>query len=95
MKTLIATVLLVSGVAAAAAAQAPARTVKELYAAAAYEDALAAAKRLGPDARAEEEQYRVFSLIALGMSLLALQYLVQIIDERLAPILTEKRHGRA
>jgi TRAP-type C4-dicarboxylate transport system permease small subunit len=36
-----------------------------------------------------------FSLIALGMSLLALQYLVQIIDERLAPILAEERHGRA
>jgi TRAP-type C4-dicarboxylate transport system permease small subunit len=36
-----------------------------------------------------------FSLIALGMSLLALQYLVQIIDGRLAPILAERRHGRA
>jgi TRAP-type C4-dicarboxylate transport system permease small subunit len=36
-----------------------------------------------------------FSLIALGMSLLALQYLVQIIDERLAPIVAGGRHGRA
>lgn len=36
-----------------------------------------------------------FSLIALGMSLLALQYLVQIIDERLAPMLGGSRHGRA
>lgn len=36
-----------------------------------------------------------FSFIALGMSLLALQYLVQIIDGRLAPMLAERRHGRA
>ncbi len=36
-----------------------------------------------------------FSLIALGMSLLALQYLVQIVDARLAPILAGGRHGRA
>ena len=36
-----------------------------------------------------------FSLIALGMSLLALQYLVQIVDQRLAPMLAERRHGRA
>jgi TRAP-type C4-dicarboxylate transport system permease small subunit len=36
-----------------------------------------------------------FSMIALGMSLLALQYLVQIIDGRLAPILAGGRHGRA
>lgn len=36
-----------------------------------------------------------FGIIALGMSLLALQYLVQIIDGRLAPILAERRHGRA
>ena len=36
-----------------------------------------------------------FSLIALGMSLLALQYLVQIIDGRLAPMLAGRRHGRA
>ncbi len=36
-----------------------------------------------------------FSLIALGMSLLALQYLVQIIDRRLAPMLAGRRHGRA
>lgn len=36
-----------------------------------------------------------FGFIALGMSLLALQYLVQIIDERLTPILKGGRHGRA
>ena len=80
MKTLIATVLLVSGVAAAAAAQAPSRSVKELYAAAAYEDALAAAKQLGPDAQAEEEQYRVFSLIALGRTDEALKAMEALIS---------------
>lgn len=36
-----------------------------------------------------------FGLIALGMTLLALQYLVQIIDQRLVPILQGGRHGRA
>ena len=36
-----------------------------------------------------------FAFIALGMSLLALQYLVQIVDERLAPIFSGGRHGRA
>lgn len=36
-----------------------------------------------------------FAFIALGMSLLALQYLVQIVDERVAPMLQRGRHGRA
>ena len=36
-----------------------------------------------------------FAFIALGMSLLALQYLVQIVDARLAPLLAGGRHGRA
>lgn len=36
-----------------------------------------------------------FTFIALGMSLLTLQYLVQIVDERLAPICSGGRHGRA
>jgi TonB family protein len=52
---------------ALAAAQDSLQTVKELYAAAAYEDALAAMGRLQSDApRREVEQYRVFSLTALG-----------------------------
>src|SRR5688572_4025882 len=43
------------------------QTVKELYAAAAYEDALAAVNRLQSDGpRREVEQYRLFSLTALG-----------------------------
>lgn len=36
-----------------------------------------------------------FGIIALGMSLLALQYLVQIVNVRLAPMLAGGRHGRA
>src|SRR5688500_13297722 len=43
------------------------QTVKDLYAAAAYEDALAAVKRLQADRPQREiEQYRLFSLFALG-----------------------------
>jgi TonB family protein len=48
-------------------AQESAQKVKELYAAAAYEDALAAVSRIPADGpRREVEQYRVFSLTALG-----------------------------
>ncbi len=36
-----------------------------------------------------------FAFIALGMSLLTLQYLVQIVDERIGPLMTGGRHGRA
>jgi TRAP-type C4-dicarboxylate transport system permease small subunit len=36
-----------------------------------------------------------FAFIALGMTLLTLQYLVQIVDARLAPMLAGGRHGRA
>jgi TRAP-type C4-dicarboxylate transport system permease small subunit len=36
-----------------------------------------------------------FGLIAFGMSLLTLQYLVQIVDARLAPMLAGGRDGRA
>jgi TRAP-type C4-dicarboxylate transport system permease small subunit len=36
-----------------------------------------------------------FALIALGMTLLTLQYLVQIVDARLAPMMAGGRHGRA
>jgi TRAP-type C4-dicarboxylate transport system permease small subunit len=36
-----------------------------------------------------------FAFIALGMSLLALQYLVQIVDDRVAPLLRRDDHGRA
>lgn len=36
-----------------------------------------------------------FAIIALGMTLLSLQYLVQIVDQRLAPMLEGDRDGRA
>ena len=36
-----------------------------------------------------------FAFIALGMSLLALQYLVQIVDDRVLPLLRKDRDGRA
>lgn len=36
-----------------------------------------------------------FCFIALGMSLLALQYLAQIVDERVAPLLKGGKDGRA
>jgi protein TonB len=57
---------LVAG-AAVVSAQEAVKTVKDLYAAAAYEDALAAVNRLQSDGSQRElEPYRVFSLTALG-----------------------------
>jgi protein TonB len=57
---------LVAG-AAVVSAQDRVKTVKDLYAAAAYEDALAAVNRLQSDGPQRElEPYRVFSLTALG-----------------------------
>jgi TonB family protein len=50
-----------------ATAQEGLQTAKDLYASAAYEDALAVLSRLQrPDAPAEVQQYRAFCLIALG-----------------------------
>ena len=73
MRTRIAAfvVLLAAGVAGAAAAQDSVDAARELYAAAAYEDALAVLNRLHPaDRPAIEarsiEQYRAFCLLALG-----------------------------
>jgi TonB family protein len=60
---LISTVALI-GAAGMAFGQQSAQTVKDLYAAAAYEEALAAVA--GLPAQPEVEQYRVFSLTALG-----------------------------
>lgn len=67
-------VVLISGAAAVmcaaavtgAAAQDPVQTVRDLYAAAAYEDALAAANRMQGQRPRAVEQYRVYSLTALG-----------------------------
>jgi protein TonB len=59
--------LLMGAAGSAASAQESLQTVKELYAAAAYEDALAAVNKLqSGGSRREVEQYRVFSLTALG-----------------------------
>src|SRR5688572_16920448 len=59
--------LLCAAAGAVVRAQDPVQTVKDLYAAAAYEDALAAVTRLQSNAPQREiEQYRVFSLTALG-----------------------------
>jgi TonB family protein len=49
------------------AAQDPLQAVKDLYASAAYEDALSAVGTLDPAARTvDSEQYRIFCLVALG-----------------------------
>ena len=48
-------------------------------------DAARAALAANPEAR----------LLAGGMSLLALQYLVQIVDDRVLPLLRKDRDGRA
>ena len=64
--TAITTLTLALG-ATTASAQDSVQTVKELYAAAAYEEALAAVKRLTAGApQRDAEQYRLFSLFALG-----------------------------
>ena len=52
--------------AASVAAQDPVQTVRDLYAAAAYEDALAAANRIQGQRPRAVEQYRLYSLTALG-----------------------------
>jgi TonB family protein len=66
--TSVCAALIVCG-ATAAAAQEPLDKVKELYVAAAYEDALALASRVDADeSEPELLQYQVFCLIALGRS---------------------------
>ena len=70
MKRLVltsSTALLVwAGAAAVAAGQDSVQTVRDLYASAAYEDALAAVSRVQGEGQREVEPYRVFSLTALG-----------------------------
>src|SRR5690349_7001837 len=59
--------VMVLGVSAPAAAQDSMQRLKDLYASAAYEDALSVATRLDTaEPTPEVEQYRVFCLIALG-----------------------------
>ncbi len=61
-----AAALVSAAAATGAAAQDPVKTVRDLYAAAAYEDALAAANRVQGTRPHAVEQYRVYSLTALG-----------------------------
>lgn len=61
-----AAALVSAAAATGAAAQDPVKTVRDLYAAAAYEDALAAANRVQGARPHAVEQYRVYSLTALG-----------------------------
>src|SRR4051812_23819648 len=66
-RTLSASVLALAFAAPVVAAQDPLQSVKDLYASAAYEDALSAVVKLDAAApTVEAEQYRVFCLVALG-----------------------------
>ena len=66
-RTIVASVLAAGFTAPVLAGQDPLRSVKDLYASAAYEDALAAVVRLdAATPTVEAEQYRVFCLVALG-----------------------------
>lgn len=65
-RAFIVSAVLLAGV-APVAAQEPLQKVKDLYSSAAYEDTLAAIKGLAPtESKPEIEQYRIFSLVALG-----------------------------
>ena len=59
-------ILVFAGFASAVFAQDTLQRVKDLYDAAAYEDVLTAVKALETDSKPELEQYRAFSLVALG-----------------------------
>ena len=66
-RTISASVLAAGFTVPVLAAQDPLQSVKDLYASAAYEDALSAVVRLDAAApTVEAEQYRVFCLVALG-----------------------------
>src|SRR3954451_6175653 len=66
-RTIFASVLALAVTAPVFAQQDPLQSVKDLYASAAYEDALSAVVRLdAATPNAEAEQYRAFCLVALG-----------------------------
>jgi TonB family protein len=66
-RTISASVLALAFTAPVAAGQDPLQSVKDLYASAAYEDALSAVVKIDAAApNVEAEQYRVFCLVALG-----------------------------
>ena len=82
VKTLVATVVIASVCTAPAAGQETLQHVKDLYASAAYEDALGVLARLqNPDQRLEIERYRVYCLIALDRPAEAEKAILGILTE--------------
>jgi protein TonB len=82
VKTLVTTVAIAMVMAAPAAGQETLQHVKELYASAAYEDALGVLSRLqSPEQRLEIERYRVYCLIALDRPAEAEKAILGILSE--------------
>jgi TonB family protein len=82
VKTLVAAVTIAMAHVAPANAQETLQHVKELYASAAYEDALGVLSRLqSPEQRLEIERYRVYCLIALDRPAEAEKAIVGILAE--------------
>ncbi len=81
-KTLVAAVGIATAFAAPAVGQETLQHVKDLYASAAYEDALGVLARLqSPDQRLEIERYRVYCLIALDRPAEAEKAILGILSE--------------
>ena len=81
-KGFVAAVLVATAFTAPAAAQETLQHVKDLYASAAYEDALGVLARLqSPDQRLEIERYRVYCLIALDRPAEAEKAILGILTE--------------
>ena len=82
VKTLVATVAIATAFTAPATGQETLQHVKDLYASAAYEDALGVLARLqSPDQRLEIERYRVYCLIALDRPAEAEKAILGILSE--------------
>jgi TonB family protein len=82
VKTIVASVLMTTALTMSAAGQETLQHVKDLYASAAYEDALGVLARLqSPDQRLEIERYRVYCLIALDRPAEAEKAILGILTE--------------
>ena len=82
VKTLVATMAIATAFTTPAAGQETLQRVKDLYASAAYEDALGVLARLqSPDQRLEIERYRVYCLIALDRPAEAEKAILGILSE--------------
>ncbi len=82
VKTIVATVAMATAFTTSAAGQETLQHVKDLYASAAYEDALGVLARLqSPDQRLEIERYRVYCLIALDRPAEAEKAILGILSE--------------